>query len=431
MPRLLCLLVVSVILAVPAGAQTIVVFPFENTDGTARTSWLEQGLAELTIQRLAGGSRLVLTRDDWAAAVEELGLPAGPMFAGYSRATMLKLGQHVHADYVIFGSFSVQDGTLHMIARALRVEPPALLAPAEASGRLADLMDLHASLVADLLAEMGELEAGGRDGFLKNLSRLRLDAFESYARGLQSTDVEQRLRLLRESARQEPNWPDPAYALGQTYFTQGDLATALIWLSRVPPAHERGFEAAFYAGVCHLLRNDLARSFTTYSSLVAAAQANDRPAVPEVLNNLGVVLARQQNWPQAINQWREATELAANEPAYWYNLGVGEMFAGRFAEAAAMFREVLLLSPDDAQARAWLVRALERSGEPEEARAEREAVEFALPKIEGEPAMLLRIKTQLDSPRQEFVPPLVPTLALPETTPSKRQGAAPAAGGPG
>jgi tetratricopeptide (TPR) repeat protein len=431
MARLLGLLVVSVVLALPASSQTIVVFPFENTEGTARTNWLEQGLAELTIQRLSGGSRLVLTREDWTAAMEKLGLPAGPMFAGYSRATMLKLGQHVHADFVVFGSFSMADGILHIVARALRIEPPALLAPVEAIGRLADFMDLHASLVADLLVGMGELDAAAREGFLKHLPRLRLDAFENYARGLQSTDVEQRLRLLREAARQEPNWSDPAYALGQTYFAQRDLASALIWLSRVPPAHERGFEAAFYAGVCHLLRNDLARSLTTYSSLVAAAQASDRSAVPEVLNNLGVVLARRQNWPQAINYWREATELAATEPTYWYNLGLAEMFAGRFTEAAAMFREVLLLNPDDAQARALLVQALKRGGRPEEARAEREAVEFELPKMDDAPAALLRVKTQLDSPRQEFVLPLVPALALPERTSGKRQGAVPAAGGPG
>ncbi len=430
MRRLLCLLVLSAFLAVPAGAQTIVVFPFENADGNSRISWLEEGLAELTIQRLAGGSRLVLTRDDWIAAIEDLGLPPAPMFAGYSRATMLKLGQQVRADYVIFGNFTAQDGSLRITARALRVEPPALLPPVEASGRLADLMELHANLLADLLAQMGDPGAADRNAFRKNLPRLRLDAFESYARGLQSPDDEQRLRLLRDAARQEPNWPDPAYALGQTYFARRDLASALIWLSRVPPAHERGFEAAFYAGVCHLLREDAARALTTYSTLAAAAAASDRPTVPEVLNNLGVALARQHNWPQAANYWREATDLASAEPTYWFNLGVAETFAGRFAEAAAIFREVLLLNPDDAKARALLVRALERDGKPDEARSEREAVEFELPEMDDEPAALLRVKTHLDSPRQEFLPPLLPALALPERSLSAPRGAAPEPGGP-
>ncbi len=443
MSRLAVWLVVFAGLVVPIRAQTIVVFPFENTGADSRLSWLEEGLAELTILRLAadtsaaaatlapaphtGPERLVLTRDDWMVTIEQIGLPAAPLFAGYSRATMFRLAQHVRADFVIFGGFAAADGTLRIRAQALQIEPPALLAPQEVSGPLDELMELHARLLADLLATMGGQVTDDRAALLQRFPRFRLDAFESYVRGLLTADDEQRLRWLRDAARLEPGWPDPAYALGQTYLARRDLATALIWLSRVPPAHPRGFEAAFYSGVCHLLRDDLARAHTTFTTLAAAAHARGRLPVPEVLNNLGVVLARQRNWTQAAQYFQQASQMAARGTVYWYNLGVAELAALRLTEAAAMFREVLLRNPEDAQARALLVRALEQDGQNEEARAEREAVEFGLPQMDTRPAILLRIQADLHSPRQGFLPPMLPGSPVPQGS-ARTQRAAPGTG---
>ncbi|MCL6480607.1 MAG: hypothetical protein K6U02_02665 [Firmicutes bacterium] len=432
MPRLATLLVVFVGLVAPIRAQTIVVFPFENTGADSRLSWLEEGLAELTILRLAAApgtaaAALVLTRDDWMMTVEQMGLPAAPLFAGYSRATMFRLAQHVRADFVIFGEFTAADGTLRIRAQALQIEPPALLAPQEISGRLDELMELHARLLADLLATMGGTATEDSAALPHRFPRFRLDAFESYVRGLLTADDEQRLRWLREAARLEPGWPDPAYALGQTYLARRDLVTALIWLSRVPPAHTRGFEAAFYSGVCHLLRDDLARAHTTFATLAAAAQARGRWPVPEVLNNLGVVLARQQNWTQAAQHFRQASQMAARETVYWYNLGLAELAALRFTEAATMFREVLLRNPEDAQARALLVHTLELDGQTEKARAEREAVEFELPQIDARPAALLRVQAELHSPRQSFLPPMLPGSSAPLGS-ARTQRAAPGTG---
>ncbi len=428
---------------VPTSAQTIVVFPFENTGADNRLSWLEEGLAELTILRLAADAddfpaapapalharprRLVLTRDDWLVAVEQMGLPPAPLFAGYSRATMFRLAQQVRADFVIFGEFAADDGSLRIRAQALQIEPAALLAPQEVSGRLDELMELHARLLVDLLVTMSEPATADRAALLQRLPRFRLDAFESYVRGLLTADDEQRLRRLRAAARLEPGWPEPAYALGQTYLARRDLATALIWLSRVPPAHPRGFEAAFYSGVCHLLRDDLVRAHTTFATLAAAAQARERVPLPEVLNNLGVVLARQQHWSQAGLYFHQASQMAAREPIYWYNLGVAELAAERFPESAAMFREVLLRNPEDAQARALLVRALEQDGQKEEARAEREAVEFDLPQMDSRPAALLRIQAELHSPRQSFLPPMLPNAPTLQGS-ARAQRAAPGTG---
>lgn len=433
MSRLVAFLMLLAWFVLPTSAQTIVVFPFENAGADSRLSWLEEGMAELTILRLAASSSdsadaltsalptrpklLVLTRDDWLVAVEQMGLPPAPLFAGYSRATMFRLAQHVHADFVIFGEFAANDGSLRIRAQALQIEPPALLAPQEVSGRLDELMELHARLLVDVLATMSEPASADRATLPDRLPRFRLDAFESYVRGLLTADDEQRLRRLRDAARLEPAWPEPAYALGQTYLARHDLATALIWLSRVPPAHPRGFEAAFFSGVCHLLRDDLVRAQTTFATLAAAAQAREQAPLPEVLNNLGVVLARQQHWAQAASYFQQASQMAAREPIYWYNLGVAELAAEQFPEAAAMFHEVLLRNPEDAQARALLVRALEQDGQNEEARAEREAVEFDLPQMDPRPEALLRIQTELHSSRQSFLPPML------SSTPTPQEGA--------
>src|SRR5207244_12127372 len=69
---------------------------------------------------------------------------------------------------------------------------------------------------------------------------------------------------------------DPAFALCQAYFARRDCASALPWLSRVPLAHERGPEAGFTAGVCHLLRNDAARAEAAFASLLVRGAINGR-----------------------------------------------------------------------------------------------------------------------------------------------------------
>ena len=67
---------------------------------------------------------------------------------------------------------------------------------------------------------------------------MRLDAFEQYIRGLLADEDEIRIRDLKEAARLEPDWPEPSFALSETYYARNDCAAALPWFARVPATRQ-------------------------------------------------------------------------------------------------------------------------------------------------------------------------------------------------
>jgi tetratricopeptide (TPR) repeat protein/TolB-like protein len=390
------------------------VFPFENAGASPRLDWLGEGLEELTIQYLSDSGAQVYSHAGRAGELERYGLPVS---AKLSRATMLRIAQDLDADYVIFGSFGSDGTSLTIEARTLRVDPPALLTPVHESGELNSLMDLHESVVWHLLSANDKAYPLSLKEFAKLQRPLRLDAFEHFVRGLLATEDEPRIRELREAARLEPAWPDPDFALGETYAARGDCASAIPSFARVPKTHHRFVEAVFATGVCRLQLNQPDKAEEVFTSLQDALRNNsDRgPAaaeglsgadLPEILNNLGVALARQGKLPAAQADLRRATELDPDEDDYPFNLGLLAFRANDFAAASKSFREAADREPDNPEDRALLIQSLEKAGNKAEADEEREAATEVLgpnavpvvhvdTKSDTQPR-LDRIKTDLD-----------------------------------
>jgi tetratricopeptide (TPR) repeat protein len=401
-------------IAIPTQQGVYLVFPFENTGASPRLDWLGEGLEELTIQYLSDSGTQVYSRAGRAGELERYGLPIS---AKLSRATMLRVAQDLDADYVIFGSFTSDGTSLNIDARALRVDPPALLTPVHESGPLNSLMDLHAGVVWHLLTANDKSYPLAPKDFAKLQRPLRLDAFEHFVRGLLATEDEPRLRELREAARLEPAWPDPAFALGETYAARNDCASALPWFAHVPKTHHRYVEAVFATGVCRLQLNQPDKAEEVFTTLQAALRNNsERGAassdgvsgadLPEILNNLGIALARQGKAPAAQADLRRATELDPDEDDYPFNLGLIAFRASDFSAAAKSFREAADREPDNAEDRALLIQSLEKAGNQAEADEAREAANEALgpnalpvihidAKNDTQPP-LDRIKTELD-----------------------------------
>src|SRR5713101_6573982 len=366
----------------PARVATLLVFPFENSSRVAKLDWLGEGLADLTIERLGGEGQFVFPREERLAALDRLGLPASTR---YTRATMLKVAEEIDADYVVFGQYELDGQTLTVAARLLRISPASLSPPMVEPGALNDLMEMHGRLAWRVLRFINPAYPLNQRDFAAKFPKLRLDAFEYYVRGLLSLDDEERLRDFREAARLEPAWDAPAFALGHAYYGRHDCEAALPWLTRVPPAHERGAEANFEAGVCHLLRNDPAHAEAAFASLLervgpaappapnARAEAAARPReLPEALNNLGVARERLGKRREAAAALERATQLDPEEAKYWFNLGLLRMRVNDAAAAIRPFQEVLRRQPHDAEARALLIAALEKSGRSPEAAAVRQ-----------------------------------------------------------
>lgn len=427
--------------AAPAGAQektraaqggaaarssqqsVFLVFPFENAGSSPHLDWLGEGLEELTIQRLAAAGQAVYSHGGRAAELERDGLSQS---AKYSHASMLRIAQELDADYVVFGKFSSDGKNLTVKSRMLRVSPTALLPELRETGALEALMDLHTRLVWRMLAANDRGYPFSLKEFAGKQKPLRLDAFEHYTRGLLGPDDEARLRELREAVRLEPDWPDPEFALGETYFARRDCASAIPWLTRVPKTHERHVEAEFATGVCRLLLNQQDRAEEVFNALRrklrndgtsdgkaagTKGEAGDAEEIsgadlPEILNNLAVARARQGKLAEAQSELQRAADFGPDQDDYPFNLGLLALQSGDFGNAAGYFRQASEREPDNAEDRALLVFALEKGGKKDEADQEREAAGEALGpnalggvKVDakGEGLVrLLRVSTELD-----------------------------------
>src|SRR5579864_7849185 len=296
------------------------VFPFENAGASPRLDWIGEGLEELCIQRLSAAGQQVYSHKGRLDEMDSAGLPAN---AKLSRATMLHIAQDLDADYVVFGNFTSDGASLSVSARILRVNPVALLPAVHETGPLDSMMNLHTRLTWRLLTTVEHNFPLNLAEFSKFQRVLYLGAFEQYIRGLLANDDETRIRDLKEAVRLEPNWPDPAFSLGQVYFTRNDCVSALPWFARVPPTNERGVEAIFATGVCHLRLNQPDKAERVFSKLQEDLRLNlvSGADLPEILNNLALALARQGKLGTAIPSLTRAGNLDPDEDDYPFNLG--------------------------------------------------------------------------------------------------------------
>jgi tetratricopeptide (TPR) repeat protein len=346
------------------------VFPFQNSGASSRLDWLSEGLEELTIQGLASAGEQVYSHSGRLGELERYGIPAT---AKLSRATMLHVAEDLDADFVVFGSFSSDGKNLTIESRLLRVNPASLLPPLRESGTLDSLMDLHNRLTWRMLSGNDTAYPLNLAEFTKTHRAIRLDAFEHYIRGLVTSDDEARLRELREAARLEPDWVEPDFALGESFYARRDCNSALPWYARVPKTHDRYLESLFSIGVCRLLLNQPDHAEEAFSSLQALMRTTITVGVdfPEVLNNLAIAKARQEKFPAAQEDLRRASALDPDEDDYPFNLGLISMRQGDFNAAVSLFREASRREPDIPEDRALLIVALEKAGKKEEADQER------------------------------------------------------------
>ncbi len=386
------------------------IFPFENAGAGARLDWLGEGLEELTIQRLSAAGQQVYSH---GGRVNELDLYGLPDSARISRATMLHLAEEMDADFVVYGNFTSDGKKLTVNARVLRVSPATLLPVVQESGALESLIDLHTRLVWRLVKSCDSRHSLSLPQFTYLQRPLQLAAFEQYIRGLLANDDEVRLRDLKEAARLEPDWPDPAFALGRIYFARNDCGSALPWFAKVPATHERSVEANFSVGVCHLRMGQPGKAEEVFASLQEDLRHNlvSGADLPEILNNLALAHARQGDIAAAQTALSRAADIDPNEDDYPFNLGLLALRQKDLAAAATHFREAMHREPDNPDDFAFLIYTLEKAGKKSEAAGERQAAAEALG-TDALPEIKLDTKNKEATFKYERVRPELDTTSL-------------------
>lgn len=342
--------------------RTVLVFPFVNQRARADLGWISEGFAVDLSTRLGGPDRFVLTRRERQAAYAELGLTEG---APLTLASTYKVAETLGVDWAVVGSFSVEGDRLTARAQLLDTLGLKLSSPLEASGELADLVELETRLAWRLLAAHDpEFTAGKEEDFRRQFPEVRLDAFENYIRGIQATDANSRVQFLTEADRRNPADYRAAFELGRAYYEQKDYARSAPWLRKLQPADANYLESRFLLGVGEYLLGHDAQAKKEFSEVARELPLN------EVYNNLGVMEFHAGHYAEALEDFDLAYQGDPTDAQFAFNRSACLWNLLKYQEAAKALREFLGAEEDDAEAHLLLANVLGKLGDTEGRRRE-------------------------------------------------------------
>jgi tetratricopeptide (TPR) repeat protein len=296
-------------------------------------------------------------------------------------ASVMEAAVNLSADTAVFGQFETTEQASGADARrSVRIRASLVdvrrvrkLGEFDLSGHLDDLSALQTRLCWEILRAIGAAGLPDEQQYLQAHPPVRLDALESYVRGLLASTPDQRMKLLANAARLEPGFSQPCFQLGRLYFTRREYRVAAEWLAKVKQGDLRSREASFLLGVSRHQTGDFRgamEAFEFVSRTVPTA---------EVLNNLGAAQLRA-GLPGATDTLRKAIETDPAEPEPHFNLGYALWREGDYAAAAESFRAVLQRNTDDATATLLLGYCLRqqqpRPGDPRTDGQERLRMEY-------------------------------------------------------
>ncbi len=351
------------LLALCAGllrAETDLVIPFFNHSKNPNVDWIGESIAESIGDTLAGQGLLVLGRDERLEAYRRLSLRPG---AELTHASILKIGVTLDTSKVIYGDFELtppppgntqSKGSLRITARVMDVKQSRPGGAFTETGAVEDLGTLQNHLGWQVLAWLIPRGAPAESAFMAARPAVRLDAVESYVRGLLAANPEQRHRYFTQAARLDDHYSQPCFQLGKSAWDQKDYRTASGWLARVAVADPHYLEAQFFLALCKYLTGDFAAAEASFQRVAGSIPLN------EVFNNLGAAQAQRGDYTAAAASFHKALEGDDADPDYHFNLGTALWRAGRYNEAAESFRDALARKSEDDEATAMLGRTLKQ-----------------------------------------------------------------------
>lgn len=325
-----------------ASPKVILVFPLENMSGNANLGWMSEGIADLLATRLASPTRYVIHRDERDTAYEQLGLP---LETPLTLASEYRVAETLGANIAIVGHFTVVGGYLTTYVQWFNVPGLKLSHPIVMADKMVKLDDLETRTAWELLSSQDpEAATGTEKEFSNRFPPVRLDAFESYIRGILSTDSKSRVRFLQESDRLDPSDRRAAFELGRYYFDQGSYADSAEWLQKLDSGDQDYPQSLFFLGIDEYSLGHEESAERSLQKLVAMVPLG------EALNNLGVVEYRLDHYGQALADFKQASQEDQTDSDYAFNLSLTLWHTNKYDQAAQHLREVLAQDPDDADA---------------------------------------------------------------------------------
>ncbi len=325
--------------------------PFDNRSGQTNLNWIGDSFPDTLNQRFSSSGFLTITRDDRQYALDHLGLPAD---FKPSRATTIRIAQTLDADFVVVGSFTVNQSRIAVQAQVLDVHNLRMSQPLEDSGELARLFDVENAIAWTIARQIDPQFSVSQQTFLAASGNISLSAFENYIRGISATSQLERIKRLQLAIQTTPNYPAALLALGKAQFSDRDYDHAAATFAKVPPSDRRALEAGFYLGLSRFNTGKYGEAETAFKFVAS------RLPLPEVINNQAVAASRQGR--DAVALFQRAVAADPNDPDYQYNLAIALLRRGDFSGAQKAVDQALKLKPTDTEAAQ--LKALIATGKP-------------------------------------------------------------------
>ena len=354
-------------------AETVLILPFFNLSSAKNIDWIGDSISENVFEALASEGVLTVTPESRDEVLKEMGVRR---YARLTRASVMEIAVNLDATRVLFGEIqmdpapqgSTSRGRLTIQGRILDVRQLRRGPEFVESGPLESLSQLQTRLAWKALRAIEPQSELSETQFIQNHPPVRVDALESYVRGLLAGALEQKLRLFGQAARLEPAFSQPCFQLGKIHYQRKDHRIAAEWLEKVAPSDPHYREALFLMGLSRYAMSDFDRAIASFSKVA------DSVPLGEVQNNLGAAQLRAGK-AEAIDNFLKAIEGDPADPVYYFNAGYYYWRHGRFGDAIKMLNAALDRDPDDETAEMLLERCEAKSGpragEPSTERLER------------------------------------------------------------
>jgi Tfp pilus assembly protein PilF len=380
----------------PLVADSTAVLPLFNYTKSPSLDWIGESVAERIRESLASEGLLVITRE---ARTEVYGRLSIRPNAILTRATIFKIGQSLDADQIVFGQYELTLAPAVASADAKTSQPPApidsqaalhgtlrltgfvidrkhmRLGPTfTAEGPMTDLSVLQTKVAWLVSHYISPKLSISEEEFMHTRPPVRVDAIESYIRGLLAPSDDAKIKLFTQATKIDDHYSEPAFQLGRLYFTNKQYRDSSVWFSKVANSDSHYMEAMFFLGLCRFYQGDYESAIKQFQTVANAVPLN------EVFNNLGAAQSRLDK-PEAIENFKKAQEGDNADPDYWFNLGLMLWKKGEFASAKEKFTAVLERDPQDKEASDMMGRSMRSEGPKPNVVAPRERVKTSFNEI--------------------------------------------------
>lgn len=349
-----CLLV----LALPIPAQTVLILPFFNVSKARNLDWIGDSLSETVLEAFVAAGVGVVPPESREEILRQMSVRR---YALLTRASVMEIAVNCDAGVVLYGEFdfaaappgSPSKGVLRVALRVLDVKRMKRGAEFNVTGPLEELSTIQSRLAWQSLHSLSSKFTQTEEEFRRSRPPVRIDALESYVRGLLAPGTDVKYKLFTNAVRLEPTYSQPCFHLGKLNFAARVYRGAVDWLQKVNPADIHYREALFLQGLSRYHTGDFKGAVEVLRSLAGMVP------LAEVLNNLGAAQLRAAD-PGAAESFLKAIELDPADPVYHFNAGYALWRKGDYEPAAASFRSALQRKPDDDTATLLLGRCLKQ-----------------------------------------------------------------------